>query len=149
MTDTARIRITVTSPDVNTAPVPRTLEGRVRSGASVAIPFDPFEVDPDGDTVTLDRVVTQPASGSAAISADGSSIVYTSRPGTSGQDSFVYQVRDALGATGTAEVHVGILDAQSNPSPVTFSDYVQVQAGADAQAVVYPPRTTSTPRAAH
>lgn len=138
MTDSARILITVLAPDVNTAPVPRPLEGRVLSGSSVSIPFDAFEVDPDGDAVTLDRIVTQPASGSAAISVDGDAIVYTSRPGTSGQDTFTYQVRDALGATGTAEVRIGILDAQSDPSPVTYSDYVQVQAGADAEAVVHP-----------
>jgi large repetitive protein len=138
MTDSARIVVTVLGSDTNAAPVPRTLEGRVLSGATVSIPFDAFEIDPDGDAVTLDRILTQPASGSAAISADGDAIVYTSRAGTSGQDVFSYQVRDALGATGTAEVRIGILDAQSDPSPVTYSDYLQVQAGPDSEAVVYP-----------
>ncbi|MEN2740187.1 Ig-like domain-containing protein [Microbacterium sp. X-17] len=138
LTGTARIVVTVLDGDTNAAPVPPPLEGRVLSGSTVSIPFSGFEVDPDGDAVALDRILTQPASGSAAISADGSAIVYTSRPGTSGQDSFTYQVRDARGATGTAQVRIGILDAQSDPSPVTYSDYLQVQAGPDSEAVVHP-----------
>lgn len=138
VTDTARVFITVLSAETNSAPVPKDLVGRVLSGARVSIPFDGFGVDPDGDAVTLDRVVSQPAHGSAAISADGDAIVYTSNPGSAGQDSFTYQVRDAFGATGTAAVRIGILNAQSDPSPVTYSDYAQAQAGADNEVVVHP-----------
>ena len=138
LVDSARIVLTVLGADTNAAPVPRTLEGRVLSGSSVSIPFDGYGVDPDGDSVTLDRILSQPANGSAAISATGDAIVYTSKPGTSGQDAFTYQVRDALGATGTAQVRVGILDAQSDPSPVTYSDYLQVQVGDASEAVVHP-----------
>ncbi len=138
MTDTARVFITVLSADANTAPVPTDLEGRVLSGESVSIEVDGYGIDPDGDTVTLDKLTTQPAHGSAAISATGDAIVYTSTPGSSGQDSFTYQVRDAYGATATATVRIGILDAESDPSPVTYSDYAQAQAGADSTVVVSP-----------
>ena len=138
VTDTARVFITVLPAETNSAPVPNDLVGRVLSGSRVSIPFDGFGVDPDGDAVSLDRVVSQPAHGSAAISADGDAIVYTSTPGSSGQDSFTYQVRDALGATGTAAVRIGILNAQSDPSPVTYSDYAQAQAGASSEVVVHP-----------
>ncbi|MDQ1129156.1 hypothetical protein QE381_001284 [Microbacterium sp. SORGH_AS 888] len=65
LTDTARVFITVISADSNSAPVPRDLTGRVLSGASVTVPFDDYAIDPDGDAVTLDRVVSQPAKGSA------------------------------------------------------------------------------------
>jgi hypothetical protein len=138
MTDTARVTITVVSDDANSAPLPRTLVGRVLSGATVAIPFDRFAVDPDGDSVTLDRIVQQPNRGSAAISATGDAILYTSSPGDSGQVSFTYQVRDAQGSTGTGEVRVGVLDSESDPGPVTYSDYLQVQVGADGEARVHP-----------
>ncbi|MDF2555146.1 MAG: hypothetical protein K0R60_1041, partial [Microbacterium sp.] len=106
MTDTARVTVTVLPDEANAAPVPRTLVGRVLSGATVAIPFDRFAVDPDGDAVALDRIVAQPERGSATISAEGDAIVYTSNAGDSGQVSFAYQVRDAQGATGTGEVRV-------------------------------------------
>ncbi|KHK99532.1 hypothetical protein LK09_02575 [Microbacterium mangrovi] len=129
LTDSATVRITVIADGSNRAPRPGTLEGRVLTGQQTTIPFRSFGVDPDGDAVILDRVVTQPASGSAAISPDGSAIVYTSVPGFHGQAEFTYRVRDALGATGTGTVRVGVLDAQTNPSPVTFTDDVDVQAG--------------------
>ena len=43
--------------------------------------------------------------------------------------SFRYRVVDAFGETGEATVRIGVLDGEANPSPVTFTDYVQVQAG--------------------
>ncbi|MCR2801428.1 Ig-like domain-containing protein [Microbacterium sp. zg-Y818] len=136
--DSARVVITVIGGEANQAPVPRTLEGRVLSGQTVRIPFTSFDVDPDGDAVTLDRITTQPEHGSATITAEGDAIVYTSPEAFSGQVRFQYQVRDAQGATGTADVRVGVLDTQSDPSPVTYSDYIQVQAGETAEAVVRP-----------
>lgn len=129
LSDTATVRVTVLPPEANRAPRPTPLEGRVLSGQAVSIPFHDFGVDPDGDAVVLEQLETQPASGSAALSADGAAIVYTSVPGFRGQVSFRYRVRDGEGATGVGTVRVGVLDEQANPSPVTFTDYVQVQAG--------------------
>lgn len=134
---TARVFVTVTSGDTNAPPAPRDLVGRVLAGSSVAIPLDGYAADPDGDPVTLDRVVTQPAHGSASLAADRSAVVYTSTPGTAGQDSFTVRVRDGAGGTATATVRVGVLDASAPPAPVTFSDYVQVQTGA-AGVVIHP-----------
>ncbi|WP_198517814.1 Ig-like domain-containing protein [Microbacterium lacus] len=131
LTDTAEVRITVQSDDANRDPLPETLEGRVLSGQTTTIPFDSFGVDPDGDAVALDAVLSQPDSGAASISADGASIVYSSVAGFRGQVSFRYRVVDASGATGSGTVRVGVLDGQSNPGPVTFTDYVQVQVGTE------------------
>lgn len=136
--DTARVSVTVTSGDDNRDPVPRTLVGRVVAGQAITIGFDRFAVDPDGDDVTLDTITSQPAQGSATISADGQSIIYSSSEGTSGQVRFGYQVKDARGRTGAGEVRIGVIARQSDPSPVTFSDYVQVQAGVDSTVVVRP-----------
>jgi len=136
--DEATVHITVLGDEANRAPVPHTLEGRVLSGGTTTIPFSSFGVDPDGDAVSLDRIVSQPDRGTAAVSADGSSIVYTSVAGDRGQVSFRYRVVDAQGATGEGTVRIGVLAAEANPSPITFTDYVQVQAGADNTIRVNP-----------
>ncbi|MDJ1113303.1 Ig-like domain-containing protein [Microbacterium dauci] len=136
--DTARVTVTVVGGEENAAPLPRPLQGRVVAGQSVTVPLDTYAVDPDGDAVVLDAIVSQPRVGSASVSADGESIVYTSPERFSGQVRFSYQVRDALGATGVADVRVGVIATQSDPSPVTFSDYVQVQAGTDGTVIVRP-----------
>ncbi|MEJ1156559.1 Ig-like domain-containing protein [Microbacterium marmarense] len=138
LADSATVRVRVLSADTNRAPVPETLEGRVLSGQSVAIDFDDFGMDPDGDTVTLERIVTQPERGAATIAADGRSILYSSVPGDRGQATFRYQVVDEFGEQAEAIARVGVLDAQSNPSPVTFSDYVQVQVGEANQIRISP-----------
>lgn len=129
LADTATVHVRVLGDGANRSPAPENLEGRVLSGQSTVIAFDGFGMDPDGDVVTLDRVVTQPERGSATISADGTSLVYASVPGDHGQVSFRYRVVDSFGATGEGTVRIGVLDGESNPSPVTFTDYVQVQAG--------------------
>lgn len=138
LADAAVVRITVIDDASNRSPRPEVLEGRVLSGQTAVIPFSSFGVDPDGDQVSLARILTQPEAGSATISADGESIVYTSAPGDRGQRSFEYSVSDASGATGTGLVRLGVLDEQSNPSPVTFADYVQVQVGEEHTLRVSP-----------
>ncbi|WP_150953137.1 Ig-like domain-containing protein [Microbacterium testaceum] len=136
--DEATVHITVLGGEANRAPLPDTLEGRVLSGGTTSIDFRGFGVDPDGDSVTLDRIVAQPDRGTASISPDGASILYSSVPGDRGQVSFRYRVSDPSGATGEGTVRIGVLDAQANPSPITFTDYVQVQAGADRTIRVSP-----------
>jgi hypothetical protein len=129
LVDTATVTIRVTDDEVNRPPTPETLEGRVLSGQSVTIEVPGFGMDPDGDVVSLDGIVDQPERGAASVAGDGRSIVYTSVGGDSGQVSFSYRVVDAEGEAGIGRVRVGVLDAQVDPSPVTYTDYVQVQAG--------------------
>ncbi|GAA5093377.1 Ig-like domain-containing protein [Microbacterium yannicii] len=129
LADDARVRVQVIDDDANRAPTADTMEGRVLSGQSAQIEFDGFGMDPDGDVVTLDRIVEQPQRGAAAIAADGASITYTSVPGDKGQVSFRYRVVDSFGETAEGTVRVGVLDSEANPSPITYTDYVQVQAG--------------------
>ncbi|WP_375385799.1 Ig-like domain-containing protein [uncultured Microbacterium sp.] len=138
LADDATVRVRVLSDDSNRPPAPSALQGRVLAGQSTLIAFDPFAEDPDGDVVTLDRIVSQPATGAATISADGTGIVYSSVAGFRGQASFRYRVIDPFGQTGEATVRVGVRDGQSDPSPVTFTDYVQVQAGRDNSIRVSP-----------
>ena len=86
----------------------------------------------------LDRIVSQPERGAATISADGESIVYASVPATrarclSGTASSTPSARPARASCASA-----CWTAQSNPSPITFTDYVQVQAGAGNSIRVSP-----------
>ena len=138
LTDSAVVRIDVLPNEENRAPQPHTVEGRVLSGQSTVIEFDGYGMDPDGDVVRLDQVVSQPDHGVATISPDGESLVYASVAGFSGQVSFRYRVVDAFGKTGEATARVGVLDSQANPSPITFTDYVQVQVGASSTIRVSP-----------
>lgn len=138
MKDTASVRVQVLAADANRSPVPTNLSGRVLAGYSTTIPFDSFGVDPDGDAVRLESIVDQPDVGTASIAADGAGIVYTSVDGDSGQHTFRYRVVDEYGATGEATVHLGVLGGEANPSPVTYTDYVQVQAREDAVVRVHP-----------
>lgn len=136
--DTATVTVTVLANDTNSPPTPRDLVGRAASGQSVRLPFVGTGIDPDGDTVALSRIVTQPASGSASVSADGNAIVYTADPGASGQVEFTFEVVDSRGLTATGTAHVGIIAAELETQPVVYTDYVQIQVGEGRRAVVTP-----------
>ncbi len=138
LADTATVTVTVLGAEANRKPQPRTLSGRVLSGETARIEFDSFGIDPDGDAVVLDQVLTQPEHGSAVISSDGTALEYASEIDFTGQVSFNYQVRDSLGNTGVARVRVAVRDAQLDPRPVVYTDLVQVQAGANNSVVVEP-----------
>ena len=140
--DSASITVTVLPPGTNRDPQPPILTARVIAGQSVAIPFSGSGIDPDGDRVVL-ADVEQPDSGTgiAEISAEGDAIVYTA-PGngvSGGQVSFVYTVRDAQGAEAEGIVRVGVLATDvSDFAPVTYGDYVRVQAGTTSPLTVTP-----------
>ncbi len=138
LADTATVTVTVLSEDLNRAPRPKMLEGRVLAGSTVTIPFDGFGVDPDGDNVMLEKITSQPAAGTASITADGTGITYTSALGKPGQYSFTYRVVDAAGESSSGIARVGVLNDRANPSPITYTDYVQVQVGESSKAFVTP-----------
>lgn len=140
--DTAPITITVVAPGSNRAPEPRELVARVLAGQAVSIPFSPHGIDPDGDEVYLSDV-SQPAAGLgvASINAAGDAIIFRApvagAPGV--QLSFEYTVTDSWGATATGTVKVGVLSADSaSLEPVTYSDYVATQMGAEFPFLVNP-----------
>jgi len=136
--DLASVAVTVLANDTNAPPTPRDITGRVASGDSVRLPFDGTGIDPDGDGVSLSGIATQPESGTATISADGTAMVYSSDLGASGQVSFQFSVRDDRGLEATATAYIGVLAVDLDPSPVTYTDYVQVQVGKDSRIVVTP-----------
>jgi hypothetical protein len=137
--DTASVTVTVMPAGQNQDPAPRDLEGRVVAGQEVTLPFSAFGMDPDGDRVRLSRIVTQAEHGMASISPRSDGITYTALdPDFTGLDTFVFEVVDPDGRTGTATARVGVLGRDTASTPVTFTDYVQAQAGEDVEVHIDP-----------
>jgi hypothetical protein len=140
---TATVTIHVQSAGGNRPPVAATLNGRVIAGEKVVLPIDSATVDPDGDPVSVYRVsAVDSKMGSVSITPDGQGIEFQSYAGKdvpTGTARFEYTLRDAQGATAVGVGHVGILSKdKTEPKPVTYTDYVQVQAGQGNQVVVNP-----------
>jgi hypothetical protein len=142
LSDDGAVTVTVVPPGTNRAPTPTTLTGRVLSGQTVTLAVPATGMDSDGDRVVLTDI-EQPGkgSGTATISARGDAIVYRAPAGgvEGGQASFRYTVRDPQGEEGTGLVRIGVLDADlDDAAPVTFSDYVRVEAGSSTPVVLDP-----------
>ncbi len=142
LSDNGIVTVTVLPPGTNRAPTPTTLTGRVLSGQTVSLRVPATGMDSDGDRVVLTGI-EQPekGAGTATISASGEAIVYRAPAGgiDGGQVSFRYTVRDPQGEQGTGSVRIGVLDADvEDAAPVTFSDYVRVEAGSRTPIVLDP-----------
>lgn len=135
---TGTVQVTVTRQGENQSPRPKPLQARAAAGQSVSIPFDGYGIDPDGDSVILDRIASQPEHGTASISARGDEITYSAFADASGTDSFTYQVKDPDGKTGVSTVTVGVIGADTASTPITFTDYVEVQEGDTNRVEVRP-----------
>jgi hypothetical protein len=140
--DSAAVTVTVLEAGTNRAPQPRVLSARAIAGQTVVIPVSMYGVDPDGDSAVLSDVELPPAGrGVSSVSADGGSIVYRAPAGgvEGGQVTFAYTVRDSQGESGIGQVRVGIVSSElSDATPITYSDYIRVQAGANAPVTVQP-----------
>jgi len=127
----ARVNISVREIDVatNNPPVAAQVTARVLAGETVSIQIPLTGIDPDGDSVQLIGVASNPEKGSIQSVTNGA-IVYQAGDYSSGTDSFTYTVVDGLGARATGEVRVGIsprLDGARNP--VANADSVSVRPG--------------------
>ena len=74
--------------------------------------------DPDGDNLTVNSIVSQPANGSATT--NGSMVTYTPDAQFYGNDSFEYEVSDGNGGLDTALVNVTVTGI--NDAPVAVDD---------------------------
>jgi len=127
----ARVNISVREIDVatNNPPVAAQVTARVLAGETVSIQIPLTGIDPDGDSVQLIGVASNPEKGSIQSVTNGA-IVYQAGDYSSGTDSFTYTIVDGLGARATGEVRVGIsprLDGARNP--VANADSVSVRPG--------------------
>ena len=76
--------------------------------APVAFQVLANDTDADGDALIVTDIDDGPAHGTATISADGKSVIYTPFEDYSGTDSFVYCISDGHGGTDFATVNVSI-----------------------------------------
>jgi large repetitive protein len=125
----ARVTISVREENVatNSPPVPSRVTARVLAGETVRIQIPLNGVDPDGDSVQLIGITSNPEKGSV-LSTGSSFIEFEAGEYSSGTDEFTYALVDGLGARAEGTVRVGIsprLDGARNP--VANEDIVAVR----------------------
>ncbi|MGL3198996.1 MULTISPECIES: Ig-like domain-containing protein [Curtobacterium] len=127
----ATVSISVRDKDTatNNPPVPQTVTARVVAGKSVRVSIPLNGIDPDGDSVQLVGVGSNPDKGSVSdVSSD--SLTYEAGDYSAGTDEFTYTVVDALGARATGTVRVGIAPrAEQASNPVAEADHVTIRPG--------------------
>jgi hypothetical protein len=127
----ATVHIAVREVDLatNNAPVPVPVTARVLAGETIGIQIPLTGIDPDGDSVQLIGVASNPEKGSILSVANGT-IQYQAGDYSSGTDSFTYTVVDGLGARATGTVRVGISARLGGArNPVANADSVEVRPG--------------------
>jgi VCBS repeat-containing protein len=78
-----------------------------------------------GNGLTITAVGTPTAGGTAAISSDSQSILYTPAANFQGQDTFTYTAKDSTGATQTATATVNVTATTTNTATTgTLSGFV-------------------------
>jgi hypothetical protein len=127
----ARVTMSVREVDAatNNAPTPGRVTARVLAGETVQIEIPLSGIDPDGDSVQLIGIASNPEKGSV-LSVGPGFIEYEAGDYSTGTDDFTYTVTDALGARAEGTVRVGIsapLDGTRNP--VANTDEVTVRPG--------------------
>jgi large repetitive protein len=113
----------------NNPPVPTRVTARVIAGETIKVPIPLTGIDPDGDSVSLIGVASNPQKGSV-LAVDAADIEYQAGAYSSGTDTFQYTIVDALGARATGTIRIGIsprLDGARNP--VANADQVQARPG--------------------
>lgn len=111
----------------NHPPLPQPIIDRVIAGRPKVISVDLVGADPDGDSVAFRSILTAPALG-RVLDTGVDWIRYEAFEGKLGTDFFQVLVQDKYGATGVAEVRVGVVPEEGeNQSPVALDDNVLVQ----------------------
>jgi hypothetical protein len=125
----ARVTISVREENAatNSPPVPSRVTARVLAGETVRIQIPLGGVDPDGDSVQLIGITSNPDKG-VVLSTGPTYIEFEAGEYSSGTDEFSYALVDGLGARAEGTVRVGIsprLDGARNP--VANEDIVAVR----------------------
>lgn len=116
---TATVRIDVL-PGQNRPPIATDDVVSTVIGQPVSLDPTDNDVDPDGDPLEVQAIVTPPRHGVARIEPDGS-VTYTPSPGFVGDDRFEVSVSDGRGGFATSVVTV-FVRADENAPPVAVDD---------------------------
>jgi VCBS repeat-containing protein len=117
--DTASATVTVTVDAVDDPPVAVNDSAEVTEDGSVTISVLANDSDIEGDAFFISSIGT-PEHGTAVLSTDSTSIVYTPSANYFGSDSFSYSIAETASpsATATATVQVEITSVNDAPQPV-------------------------------
>lgn len=127
----ATVTFVVTAPDKGSdrAPQPQPLTVRAFAGSSVPVNVPLDGIDPDGDSVVLNGLASQPTLGRISAS-NSTSFTYEAYPDSAGTDTFTYAVKDTYGKTATGTVTIGVIPRPSQVRPpIAVNDPVQVKPG--------------------
>jgi len=127
---TANVIFTVLAIDKenNAVPIPRPLTARVFAGAPVTVDIPLDGIDADGDSVVF--VSAGGASLGEIAATSSTALTYEAYPDSAGTDEFSYEVRDALGASATGVIRVGVIPRPDTVlSPTAVDDVVAVRPG--------------------
>jgi hypothetical protein len=127
---TVAISVREVNASTNNPPVPRRVVARALAGGdSIRVPIPLSGIDPDGDSVSLIGVASNPQKGSV-LAVGAADIEYQAGPYSSGTDTFQYTVVDALGARATGTIRIGISAPLGGArNPVANPDHVQARPG--------------------
>ncbi|MCD2442498.1 Ig-like domain-containing protein [Agromyces sp. SYSU K20354] len=120
----------------NRPPLPTPLTSRTFTGSAVKIDVPLDGLDPDGDSVVLTGISTPPTLG-RIVERTSTQLTYEAFAGSSGTDTFGYEVRDTHGATATGVVRIGVIPRAAVQSPPTaVDDIVELRPGRTASIEV-------------
>ncbi|MDS0259232.1 Ig-like domain-containing protein [Haloarcula sp. S1CR25-12] len=122
-TDTATVTITVGKEADNSAPTASDDSVNTTENATLAIDTAELlanDTDPDGDTLTVTGVSSQPANGTASL--DNGTVEYTPAAGFTGEDSFDYRIEDGAGAADTATVFITVEPSEPEGPVLSVGD---------------------------
>ncbi|HEY5224246.1 MAG TPA: Ig-like domain-containing protein [Microbacteriaceae bacterium] len=118
------------------APNPGPLTVRAFAGSTIPVTVPLNGIDPDGDSVTLDGISSQPTLGRITAS-DSTSFSYQAYPDSAGTDTFSYRVKDTYGKEGTGIVSVGVIKRpDTSQPPIAVNDTIEVKPGKTASVPV-------------
>ncbi|QYJ05600.1 fibronectin type III domain-containing protein [Nocardioides panacisoli] len=122
-------------PDNNRAPEAPPIEDRTVSGQRIRVPVDIFGADPDGDPVVYTGLEEPPRFG-RIVRAGAGWFEYEPFEGekNTGTDQFKVRVSDPYGASGTADVRIGVAARSAvNQAPAALDDRLLVKPGLTIQ----------------
>lgn len=121
------LNISPDDPKGNQAPRPGPIEDRTISGQKVRIPISAYNSDPDGDPVSFTAIAQQPELG-RIVKTGVDWIEYEPFDDAAGTDAFRIEVSDKYGATGRADVRVGVAPREAvNQAPTALDDELFVR----------------------
>ena len=101
------------------------------------------DIDPNGDILSISGVGAA-TGGTVSFNSQTNVITFTPNPGYVGPASFGYAISDGRGATGSAIVHMNVLDPQNSVSLFSSSDVPAVLSDPDNVPVNLGVRFTSS-----